>query len=204
MSGVLRRLEAGNGKGRTTEGGRDEYRIPIRNDRDKYRNRIPKAQVSNDEVVRVGVGRSRGSRTFPPIPTDFRGIAMKKSILVIVVGAILLACVVLLRPSAERAVASEGARGIEYGVFRINNFYAYEWQDSSRRVYGETQNIFLDKMKLQSIAFRMGNLRDAPLSSLEYVMEAEMLNYFGSEGWELVEFIDKGMENRTFWFKRER
>lgn len=111
---------------------------------------------------------------------------------------------VFLRPRPEGVFAKGGSREIEYGVFRINNFYDYEWQDSERRVYGETQNVFLQKMSLQSIAFRMGNLRDAPQSSLKYVLEGEMLNYLGSEGWELVEFVDKGMANRTFWFKRER
>lgn len=129
---------------------------------------------------------------------------MKNTYLAVAAGVILLGFGVWLRPSVPRAFANEGPGGVEYGVFRIHNFYDYEWQDSDERVYGQSQKIFLEKMRLHSIAFKMGNLRDAPLGSLDYVLEGEMLNYFGREGWELVEYVDKGFENRTFWFRRDR
>ncbi len=128
---------------------------------------------------------------------------------VIVLMCVVLACGGVL-PAQRRPPSSTPKPSVarwEHGVFRIGGNYQYEWQGPGKRVYGKTLTIFFEKMEQYSILARLQSLRDDTQSSLEYVGEAEFLNYLGAEGWELVDLSDRGpagIANKTFWFKRPK
>lgn len=93
----------------------------------------------------------------------------------------------------------------EYGVYRIGvGQHRHEWQDADGYIYGYSQENFLGKMGLLKIINRLETITFQPN---EYLMDAEFLNYLGTQGWELVDVMDRGsgaIINRTFWLKRHK
>ncbi len=123
---------------------------------------------------------------------------------ILLVAVVVCAGGLAARRDSAGSVGSAGIRW-EYGVFRIGGRYPYEWQDASGRTYGRTVELFLEKMGLSAVEAKLRSRKDAPISTLEYTAELELLNHLGAQGWELVVLADRGpagIPNRTFWFKR--
>ena len=75
----------------------------------------------------------------------------------------------------------------EYGVYRIGvGQHRHEWQDADGYIYGYSQEDFLGKMGLLKIINRLKRITEQPRTN-EYLMDAEFLNYLGTQGWELVD-----------------
>ena len=93
----------------------------------------------------------------------------------------------------------------EYGVYRIGvGQHRHEWQDADGYIYGYSQENFLGKMGLLKIISRLETITFQPN---EYLMDAEFLNYLGTQGWELVDVMNRGsgaIINGTFWLKRHK
>lgn len=122
---------------------------------------------------------------------------MKKNYLVVLIAAISLAVGLWVWTGTPNAVAALSPAKWEYGVWRVGGLYRYEWQDADRRIYAETRKIFLEKMNLFTIAVKLEGLTDAKPNTLDYVLDAEFLNYLATQGWELVD-----VESLVFWFRR--
>ncbi len=93
----------------------------------------------------------------------------------------------------------------EYGVYRIGvGQHRHEWQDADGYIYGNSKENFVGKMGLLKIINRLKTITFQPN---EYLMDAEFLNYLGTQVWELVDVMDRGsgaIINRTFWLKRHK
>lgn len=122
---------------------------------------------------------------------------MKKTYLVVMVAAIFLAVGFWARKNTPKAVAAQASAKWEYGVWRVGGLYRYEWQDADKRIYAHTRKVFLEKMNLFPIAVKLEGLTDASQASLDYVLDAEFLNYLATQGWELID-----VESLVFWFRR--
>jgi hypothetical protein len=96
----------------------------------------------------------------------------------------------------------------EYGVYRVGvSSYRYEWQGADKRAYGKSKIDFLNKMGRVSIINELQTMTDARPMTLEYAFDTLFLNYLGTQGWELVDTLDRGsgaIANRTFWLKRHK
>ena len=95
----------------------------------------------------------------------------------------------------------------EYGVYRVRvGQHRYEWQDAVGYIYGYSQENFFGKMGLLKIIDRLKTMSNQPRTN-EYLLDAEFFNHLGTQGWELVDTMDRSsgaIINRTYWFKRHK
>ncbi|NQT02907.1 MAG: hypothetical protein HQ580_12840 [Planctomycetes bacterium] len=133
---------------------------------------------------------------------------MVKKRLIILIGVIIV-CTggVLAKRNLVEETDSSTHTQWEYGVYRIGvGRHQYEWQDADKRTYAKNQTSFLERMGLISIIKNLSIMSETPRLA-EYVLDAEFINHLGTQGWELVDIVDKSsraMVNRTFWFKRQK
>ncbi len=133
---------------------------------------------------------------------------MVRKRLIILIG-IIIVCTggVLAKKSVVEENNSSTRTQWEYGVYRICvGQHRLEWQDADGYIYGYSQEDFLGKMGLLKIINILKRITVQPRTN-EYLMDAEFLNYLGTQGWELVDTMDRGsgaIVNRIFWLKRHK
>lgn len=128
-----------------------------------------------------------------------------RHIIILIAGVLIFAGALWAQRYSPKPLDRPSSGKWEYGVYRRGTFYRYEWQDADERIYARTRKVFLERMRLFSMAAKLEGLTDAPQSSLDYVLDAEFLNHLGTQGWELIHVVDRGpgaIPNRTFWLKR--
>ena len=118
-----------------------------------------------------------------------------------------LACVAVAntvrRPASPKAVVSPSFVQWEHAVFRVRGSdYEYEWQDANSRVFADRQKVFLEKLKLSHILWKLEKMHTESSPPFpDEVVEMALINYWGAEGWELTE-VFRGVRQRYYWFKR--
>lgn len=133
---------------------------------------------------------------------------MVRKRLIILIG-IIIVCTggVLAKKSLVEENSISTRTQWEYGVYRVGSGqHRHEWQNADKFIYGYTQEDFLGKMGLTKIINKLGTITNQRLTN-EYLLDAEFLNHLGTQGWELVDVMDRGsgaIINRTFWFKRHK
>ena len=130
---------------------------------------------------------------------------VRKRLIILIVIIIVCTGGVLAKKSLVEETSSSTQTQWEYGVYRVGvGQHRHEWQNADKFTYGYSQKDFLGKMGLRKIINRLETITSQPN---EYLMDAEFLNYLGTQGWELVDVRNRGsgaIINRTFWLKRHK
>lgn len=101
------------------------------------------------------------------------------------------------------AASSSSQPKWEYGFYRVSaSKHRYEWIHNAKRVYAQNQGDFSSKLGAPKLRAKMLDKYIPSSGSLpEYLVDSQFINYFGGQGWELIDIGSIG-RGRVATFKR--